>query len=121
MFGDKTTTPGGRQIKFLASLRLGMKVVGSMKDDQTKEQIGTYIQMLVKKSKVGPPFGIVNFEMSAFDPIDRHAGLLDYMIRHKEIIHPAKSRKYWFMDESEEQAFEAKNFSVAYEEWKKKK
>ena len=121
MFGDKTTTPGGRQIKFLASLRLGMKVIGSIKDDQTQEQIGTHIQMLVKKSKVGPPFGIVNFEMPAFDPIDRHAGLLDYMIRHGEIIHPTKSRKYWFMDETEEQAFEAKNFSVAYEEWKKKK
>jgi len=120
MFGDKTTTPGGRQIKFLASLRLGMKVVGSIKDPQTKEQIATRVQMLVRKSKVGPPFGIVNFEVPAFDPIDKHAGLLDYYVRHKEIIHPAKSRKYWFADESEKQAFEAKTFSVVYERWKKK-
>lgn len=118
LFGDRETTPGGRQIKFLASLRLGMKIVGSIKDDQTKEQIGTYIQMLVKKSKIGPPFGIVNFEMPAFSPIDKHAGLLDYMVRHEEIIHPAKSRKYWFVGESEEQAFEAKNFSKAYDDWK---
>jgi len=105
----------------LASLRLGMKVIGSIKDDQTKEQIGTHIQMLVRKSKVGPPFGVVNFEMPAFDPIDKYAGLLDYMVRHEEITHPAKSKKYWFADETEEQAFEAKNFSGIYEEWRKKK
>jgi len=121
LFGDRTTTPGGRQIKFLASLRLGMSIIGGIKDSQSGEQIATKIRLLVKKSKVGPPFGIVNFEVPAFDPIDRYAGLLDYMLRHEEIIHPAKSRKYWFADESEEQAFEKGEFSEVYEKWRKKK
>lgn len=121
LFGDRTTTPGGRQIKFLASLRLGMNVMGGIKDSQSGEQIATRIRLLVKKSKVGPPFGIVNFEVPAFDKISKYAGLLDYMIRHGEIEHPAKSKKYWFIDETEEQAFEKANFSEAYEKWRKKK
>jgi len=113
LFGDRTTTPGGWQIKFLASLRLGMKIVGSIRDKQTKEQIGTMVQMLVKKSKVGPPFGIVNFEMPAFDPIDKHAGLLDYMKRHEEVIHLGQGR-YQFVGENEPE-WTKENFPLAYE------
>jgi len=118
MFGDQTTTPGGRQIKFLASLRLGMKIIGAIKDDQTKEQIGTTIQMLVKKSKVGPPFGIVNFEMPAFDSIDKYAGLMDYMRRHEEVIHLGAGR-YQFVGENEPE-WKKDDFSIAYEGWKKR-
>ncbi len=119
MFGDKTTTPGGRQIKFLASLRLGMKVIGSIKDDQTKEQIGTKVQMLVRKSKVSPPFSIVNFEVPAFDPIDRYAGLLDYMKRHGEVLHLGGVR-YQFPGVNTP-VWEKKDFPKMYEGWIKKK
>jgi len=119
MFGDKTTTPGGRQIKFLASLRLGMKVIGSIKDDQTKEQIGTNLQMLVKKSKVCPPFGVVNFEVPAFDPIDRYAGLLDYMKRHGEVQHLG-GVKYEFTGVNMS-VWEKKDFPKMYDGWIKRK
>jgi len=118
LFGDPTTTPGGRQIKFLASLRLGMKVVGSIKDDQTKEQDGTTIRMLVKKSKVGPPFGIVNFDMPVFEPISKYAGLMDYMRRHEEVIHLGGG-KYQFVGKDEPK-WKKKDFPMAYEEWKKR-
>jgi len=118
MFGDRTTTPGGRQIKFLASLRLGMKVIGSVKDDQTKEQIGTEIQLLVKKSKVCPPFGIANLEVPAFDPIGKYAGLLDYMKRHEELIHLGAG-KYQFAGDTSHW-WKKSEFGKAYEDWKKR-
>jgi len=117
LFGNQTTTPGGRQIKFLASLRLGMKIVGSINDEQTKEQIGTTIQMLVKKSKVGPPFGIVNFEMPAFEPISKYAGLMDYMKRHGKLKHIAGGQYNFIGDE---EMWTKACFPEAYEGWKKK-
>lgn len=119
MFGDKTTTPGGRQIKFLASLRLGMKVIGSIKDKETKEQIGTKLELKVVKSKVSRPFGIVHFEMPAFAPIDRYAGLLDYMKRHGEVLHLGGVR-YQFSQKGSP-AWEKKDFPKMYEGWIKKK
>lgn len=95
-FGDKTSTPGGRQIKFLASLRLGMKVIGSIKDKDTEEQVGAKIQLIVRKSKVCRPFGVVNFEMLVDESMSKYAGLLDYLKRHGEIDN--KGKEYFFLD-----------------------
>ena len=94
--------------------------MGKIRDEETGEQIGTHLQLLVRKSRVSPPFGIVNFEMPVYESISKYAGLLDYMVRHSEVIHPKKSKKYWFADETEDQAFAAKDFSEAYEKWKEK-
>lgn len=113
MFGDQTSTPGGRQIKFLASLRLGMKVVGSIKDDNTKEQVGTKIQLLVKKSKVAPPFRIVNLDVPVFEPIDKYSGLLDFMTRHSEVI---QSGGWYHFPDDEKTKFRATDFPKAYED-----
>lgn len=116
MFGNKTDTPGGRMIKFLASVRIGMKVIGSIRDEQTKEQVGTKLELLVRKSKVSPPFGVVNFELPVFEPISRYAGLLDYMVRHGE----ATRSGTWYGLPGYEKKFQAKDFEEHYEEWLKK-
>lgn len=121
MFGDKETTPGGRQIKFLASLRIGMKVIGSIKDEQTKEQISTRIELLVRKSKVGPPFGMVHFEMPVFDPIDEYAGLLDYQKRHGEVQYMGgNTGNYKFVGDNEPE-WKKEDYPKAYEGWLKRK
>lgn len=117
MFGDRSDTPGGRSIKHLASLRIGMKIVGKIKDEQTKEQIGTHVELLVKKNRVGFPFGMVNFEMPVFEPISEYAGLLDYMKRHGELKHLGQGR-YQFIEE--EETFTKDQFPEAYKKWKKK-
>jgi len=118
MFGDTTTTPGGRKIKFLASLRLGMQSTKKIKDKDTQEQVATIVQMKVVKSKVCPPFGIVKFEVPAFEPISKHAGLFDYMKRHGEIEKVGQS-SYCFI--GEEAKWMERNFETAYEEWRAKK
>ena len=118
MFGDTKTTPGGRKIKFLASLRLGMQNIKKVKDKDTQEQIAAVVQMKVVKSKVCPPFGIVKFEVPAFEPISKYAGLFDYMKRHGEIIKVGQS-SYQFI--GEEAKWMERNFETAYEEWRAKK
>jgi len=58
MFGDKTTTPGGRALGFYSSIRLEIKRIGSEKDndgDQSKV-IGIKCQVRGMKNKVAPPF-----------------------------------------------------------------
>lgn len=120
LFGDKETTPGGRQIKFLASLRIGMKVIGSIKDEQTKEQISTRIELLVRKSKVCPPFGMVHFEMPVFEPISPYAGLLDYQKRHGEVQYLGAGR-YIFVGDDKETEWKKEDFPKVYEAWLKRK
>lgn len=54
MFGEKTTTPGGRALKFWAHLRLHMTKVRTVKKGTTK--IANLVKVVVKKSKVSTPF-----------------------------------------------------------------
>jgi RecA/RadA recombinase len=59
MFGNPETTPGGRSVGFYSSLRLRLSQVSSrdsrgiVKDD---EEIGIRSNVLVKKSRFGPPY-----------------------------------------------------------------
>jgi len=113
MFGDKTDTPGGRAIKHAASLRIAMRIIGAIRDEETKEQIGTRLQLFVRKSRVSPPFGVINFEMYVDKPISQYAGLLDYMVRHKEV----KQSGGWYSFLDEEKKFRASDFPKEYERW----
>lgn len=60
MYGDPTTTPGGRALKFYASVRVQIsRVSGSqikVKVGGEEEVIGYSIRASIKKNKVGIPF-----------------------------------------------------------------
>lgn len=101
MFGDKTTTPGGKAVKFHASLRMKLTLIKKMRDKKTEEQIGNSVKLVIEKSRIGTPFGMIKFEMLVDKPIDEYAGLLDYMLRHGEVIQQGKGI-YSFSEESEE-------------------
>ena len=101
MFGDKTTTPGGKAVKFHASLRMKLTLTKKMRDKKTEEQIGNDVKLVIEKSRIGTPFGMIKFEMRVKEPIDKYAGLLDYMLRHGEVIQDGKNI-YSFPEESEQ-------------------
>ena len=64
MFGDPTTTPGGKGLKFASSIRIGMEESTMSKD---KDDFGrpSYRVSRVKaaKNKLAPPFGTIKMKM----------------------------------------------------------
>lgn len=108
-YGPQTSTPGGRQPKFWASLRVQFKILGAIRDDKVKEQVGSKVNLYVAKSKVCVPFREVNFEIPVSQPISRYSGLLDFLVRHSEV--ELSGSWYHFPDEDKKwhkQDFEAK-------------
>ncbi len=57
MFGNPEVTPGGRALKFFASMRLDVRRRGeSIKDPATKMQIGHHMHIKIVKNKLASPF-----------------------------------------------------------------
>lgn len=61
MFGDPTTTQGGRALGFFASQRLRLKLGSKIREEATKRVLGQEVKALVEKDKTGSPFGQITF------------------------------------------------------------
>jgi recombination protein RecA len=78
MYGDPTTTPGGKAIPFHSSVRIKLGA-GQQITNKNKEVIGINVSAKTIKNKVSPPFRTVNFEIHFGVGIKEHEQIFDLL------------------------------------------
>ena len=81
MFGSPETTPGGKALKFYASVRIDIR-----RRDQIKDAAGTVVGNITKvkivKNKVAPPFAEAEFEIIYNHGVNKEGSIIDVGLTH---------------------------------------
>jgi recombination protein RecA len=81
MFGNPETTPGGKALKFYASVRIDIRRKDTIKD-AAGNAIGSHVKVKIVKNKMAPPFTEAEFDILFNRGINREGSILDVGLEH---------------------------------------
>lgn len=92
MFGNPETTPGGRALKFFASVRIDVRRIAQVKKGE--ETVGSRVKAKVVKNKVAAPFKLAEFDIMYGEGISYEADVLNTGLKHGIVAKTASTYSF---------------------------
>lgn len=94
-YGDPTTTPGGRALKFYSSVRVELKRIAQIKKGD--EVVGNRVRAKVVKNKLAPPFRTTEFDIIYGEGVSYEGDVLNQAIKIGAV---SKNGNTYFFEET---------------------